>query len=842
VEIALPRNPISAALLAAAPHDAAPPHVGGADVPAAKTVLPPNPLRLSPEGAYAHVVKTAEIPGANGQVIGTHTDHSTPDPRVGHLAPGGLEQLNQETEAASAAGNADYNRRSGTTGGVAVGMKPEDLKTILRLARAHPDLAGVIPSLTNPVEIVRGAVHGGEQLAHGVGEVAHGKLAHGAEDVGLGGLGVASVLPFARGAKAVDEAAAAAREARAAEGVAHEADAPQSIRPKSLGGGLPHRTADEAAQHLDQLTARAKAEGFGSTVGGKGNPPLLEKGVATDETGGELGRQVREAMPKAPAIRAAQKAGFSEERALRVRAAVEAGIKAGGGHAGHLAEKHYLADALPREFFGDLKHLTPTDVDKLKRQIDKAPLQFFEQHRAKDAIDNAVDRGVVPTKGEQALLERVFGRVASEPGVEHEQSMKDNVVGLLNVPRAIRSSGDISAGFRQGLVVAVTHPGIFARQFSKQLKYFGSEDYYQQAMDAIHSDPLYPLMEKYGLPLTDIGESAKTGASVGNREEAYIGGNLAERLPLGVGKTVRASDRAFTGFLNGARAEMFDQLVHKAALMGHDLNDPHVGESIAQFIGTATGRGVVPKALESHLVTLNAALFSPRLIASRLNMLSPVYYAKLDPFARGEAVAAARNLVATMGVVMYAARLGGAKVNFDPRSSNFAKIKIGNTRIDITGGFSQYVRLIAQEMTREAISSAGSVEHITSPFDANVGARGTISDLDNLTKFGRSKAAPVPGMAWDIGSGKDYIGRPIKVGHELWSNAPFVAQDWYDGRQVGGTKRAFEAAFLSAIGLSVQSYKDKPQGRPTPEGQNAGLPPLPPLPALPSLPALPKMP
>lgn len=748
------------------------------------------------------------------------------------------------TEKASAPAVSDFNRRAGTHyTDVPVGWKPEDLKAIHDAAAKDPQAAEFWGSLVNPIEWARQGVEGAKQAGHGVAEVAHGHLGHGALDVGLGGLGVASVLPFARGAKAVEEAASLAREAHAAEGAAHDVGAPQSIRPKALGGGLPHRTADEAAQHLDQATVRAKAEGFGGIAGGKGHPPIIEKGVVHEGTGGELGRQVREALPKAPAIRAIQKAGFSEERALRVRAAAEAGIKAGGGHAGHLAEKHYLADALPREFFGDLKHLTPEHVDQLKRQIDKAPLQFFEQHRAKDAIDNAVDRGVVPTKSEQALLERVFGRVASGPGtMEHEQSLKDNVVGLLNVPRAVRSSGDISAGFRQGLVVAVTHPGIFARQFSKQLKYFGSEDYYQQAMDAIHSDPLYPLMEKYGLPLTDIGENAKTGASVGNREEAYIGGNLAERLPLGVGKAVRASDRAFTGFLNGARAEMFDQLVHKAALMGHDLNDPHVGESIAQFIGTATGRGVVPKALESHLVTLNAALFSPRLIASRLNMLSPAYYAKLDPFARGEAVAAARNLVATMGVVMYAARLGGAKVNFDPRSSNFGKIKIGNTRVDITGGFSQYVRLIAQEMTREAISSAGNTEHITSPFDANVGARGTISDLDNLTRFGRSKAAPVPGMAWDIGSGKDYIGRPIKAGHELWSNAPFVAQDWYDGRQVGGTKRAFEAAFLSAIGLSVQSYKDKPQGRPTPKGQNDGLPPLPPLPPLPALPALPKMP
>jgi hypothetical protein len=81
----------------------------------------------------------------------------------------------------------------------------------------------------------------------------------------------------------------------------------------------------------------------------------------------------------------------------------------------------------------------------------------------------------------------------------------------------------------------------------------------------------------------------------------------------------------------------------------------------------------------------------------------------------------------------------------------------------------------------------------------------------------------------------------VKQGHELWSNAPFLAQDVVDTTQTGASNsRVAAAAFLSAIGFGVQSYKDKPQGRPTPEGQNADLPPLPALPALPDLPPLPK--
>jgi uncharacterized membrane protein YgcG len=213
--------------------------------------------------------------------------------------------------------------------------------------------------------------------------------------------------------------------------------------------------------------------------------------------------------------------------------------------------------------------------------------------------------------------------------------------------------------------------------------------------------------------------------------------------------------------------------------------------------------------LEQHLKGLNILFFAPRFIASRLNLISPAYYAKLDPFARGEAVTAARNMVALMGSVMVAAKMAGASVEFDPRSSNFGKIKVGNTRIDITGGFSQQIRFLAQEMSREVISSAGSHQHIATPFDNSAGP-GITNDLTNVTKLLRSKAAPIPGMAWDIGSHKNFIGQPVTALGELGQNAPFLAQDIYDARQTKApTSRVFAAAFLSAIGFGVQSYKDK---------------------------------
>lgn len=640
-----------------------------------------------------------------------------------------------------------------------------------------------VEGAVNPLEWAKTAIQSAPDVVHGVGKIAQGNLSGGAKQAGEGALGVAAVIP---GLGRLTEGARA---------------------------GLVARSVEDSAAHIAEQQALAKAEGFGAHIGGKGNPPIVEKGVATPETGGHLGQQVREALPHAPAVRGVQKGDMSAERAQRVQEAQLASEKAGGGTPGHLAAKAALKGAYGRGSFPHLQNLSPEDLHALNQHIDKAPLQFFEKTTAKEALSNAIDHGIAPTEGEQKLLERVFGKVAgADNATQSATSFWDKFVSYTNIPRALRSSGDLSAAFRQGLVVLTTHPGVWARAFAKSVKSFGSEEFYQAQQAAIHNDPWYPLLEKWKVPFTDIG-----GKDVAHTEEAFIGGQAAEHLhelpgikgtPVAtalrpVSNVIRRSDRAFTGFQNATRFEMAKMLGEKAALLGHDLGDEHLGQSIGKVVGTFSGRGTTPKILEGHLTTLNALMFSPRLMAARMNLISPVYYAKLDPFARAEAMRGARNTVAAIGTFMFVAKALGAQVNFDPRSSNFAKIKVGNTRIDIAGGFSQYVRFIAQEMTREAISSAGHKSHIG-------WGQHDISDLSNLTKLGRSKAAPIPGLLWDEGSGKDFVGRPIKQGHEAWSNAPFVAQDTVDAYQQKEPSTAiFANAFLSAIGLGVQSYKDK---------------------------------
>lgn len=686
-------------------------------------------------------------------------------------------------------------------------------------ARNNSGVLGIagkaITGAANPLEWVKGAVEGAPQVAHGVEKMAHGNVSGGAAQAGLGSLGVLGVVP---GVGRVGEAL----------GIAAKVG----------------RSEAQADAHIAEAVQNALAEGKGAAyTGGLHNAPRVGRNITPEEhaaLGGAGGQAVRDALAGRPSTEglgtygkvgakldttSAAKAGKAQQdlahesrvaQTARAQAAHEA---AGGGLAGHAAALEAARGAHAKVPFPNaVQHVDESTFHALVQHVDNAPaLKFWESRNAVDALQ-ALREGRLPPPYQQNLLKRVFGAESAGvlKGGGGNLSTWDKIVHVLNIPRAVRSSMDISYGFRQGLLLLATHPKLFAKTFARQIKMFGSERAYQEAMAEIHSDPLYPLMDKYGLPLTDI------GTKVAKTEEAYVGSQAAEHIPI-VGRIIRASDRAFTGFANLGRAEMFKMLVKKAALLGEDLNDEHLGESIARLVGTFTGRGTVPKQFAGHLTTLNALMFSPRLLASRLNMLSPVFYKRLSPFARAEAFAGARNLVAAIGTVMFVARACGAQVTFDPRSSNFAKIKVGNTRIDIAGGFSQEVRLVAQEMAREEITGTG--KHVAiSGFGKKAGT-GQISTFTHLTQFGRGKLGPVPGTFVDEASGQNFIGQPLSQTSELGQNAPFVSQDVYSAWKNSGALSVPAAAFLSAIGFGVQSYKDRPpSGGGTPAyGGDTGL-------------------
>lgn len=276
--------------------------------------------------------------------------------------------------------------------------------------------------------------------------------------------------------------------------------------------------------------------------------------------------------------------------------------------------------------------------------------------------------------------------------------------------------------------------------------------------------------------------------------------NLAEHIPV-AGRGVRASGRAYTAFLNKFRADAFDNYLLLAEKQGRDITDEKLLRSIASWVNHATGRGSLGR-FESSAVELNALLFSPRLIASRLQLLNPVYYGKLDPFARRQALQGMAQLLGGVSLTLYLAKIGGADVGVDPRSADFGKIKVGDTRVDVMGGFQQYIVAASRLVKGEIVSSSsGELVRLEGGFAEP-------SRADILQRFGEQKLAPVPAFINAALKNENFEGDPFNPGREF--GRLFVPLGWesaYDTYQSTGNVPATAAGLgLGSIGFGVQTY------------------------------------
>ncbi|QDP56934.1 MAG: hypothetical protein Unbinned2691contig1000_8 [Prokaryotic dsDNA virus sp.] len=376
----------------------------------------------------------------------------------------------------------------------------------------------------------------------------------------------------------------------------------------------------------------------------------------------------------------------------------------------------------------------------------------------------------------------------------------------LNTPRALMSSLDLSAPLRQGIFL------IGRKEFWKALpsmfKYFGSDDAYKSLMRDIVKRPTYPAMVKGKLAFSSL------DGKLSSREEDFMS-EWADKVP-----GVRPSNRAYTGFLNKLRADTFDSIYTKMQEAGVDFKaDPKALKDLGTYISNATGRGDLGR-FNSSAPLLTAALFSPRLLAARVNMLRPDLYYKMHPAVRKQAL---RDLALFGGAALTVATLGslaGADVEIDPRSSDFGKLRVGNTRYDILGGFGQYLTLGARMAmflggsTYEKLSGEEGPDHYKTTStgetkkynDPSAGLYGQKAG-GALTQFFRNKLAPVPSYMVDGFMGENVIGEEFSAGNDILKRVvPMFAQDVYEMANEYGTAQGVAMSAPGIFGVGVQNF------------------------------------
>lgn len=575
---------------------------------------------------------------------------------------------------------------------------------------------------------------------------------------------------------------------------AYNATVPKAETPSPLAGSTNLQT----TQLKETLKPQVEAPKLDTSPQGQTTSPINPSSDGGSIPQSDPVQKIIQALKEAKPIRKEQEALYRAERAKRAAIASSMGSRI-GGEQGYYAQLGALKGELKKvQFEGIRDKLTSNDINSVFQKVEDVPyFSTFEKITAKTGLAKLLGKegGTVPTKGELALLNEIFPPEFIEAAMGNRTALQKIWSGIgqvAAVPRSLMAGGlDMSYGLRQGVFSGYRHPKQWASAFKEQFKYFASEKALTESKNAIKAHPNYKLAREAGLAITDLGSG-----NLNPREEQFQSA-LAEKIP-GIGSMVRASGRAYTGFANKYRFDMFNDLVAQAKKTG-DFDDPNFLKSAGELVNTLTGRGSLGP-LERSAGTLSSTLFSPRLLASRLQLMNPQFYMKLQPAARKRALESLVAYVAGTGTILGAAKLAGADVSTDPTNSDFAKIKVGNTRVDIMGGFQQPIVLLARLLTGKVTSSTtGKTMTLGEGYKP-------MTRFDMIQRFFESKESPIASFIVSATKGKDAIGNDFNLPAEIVNRmVPMLVSDLVDLYRDGGLA-SMPLAIPAFFGTGAQTY------------------------------------
>jgi hypothetical protein len=183
-----------------------------------------------------------------------------------------------------------------------------------------------------------------------------------------------------------------------------------------------------------------------------------------------------------------------------------------------------------------------------------------------------------------------------------------------------------------------------------------------------------------------------------------------------------------------------------------------LAKNLAEMINVTSGRGNLGR-FEKIIGELNTIIYSPRFVKSRLDMLNPMRYKFLNSQAQLEYAKSAMSMAAFWGLTAgIASQIPGVDVVTDADSSDFGKIKIGNTRFDPPAGLQQYIVLLHRLASGEKTKTTGNKETDTM-------AAGFYGKPKTVLDFAANKLAPVPSAAWRFVNRTKNM--PFEVGEEI---------------------------------------------------------------------------
>ncbi len=370
---------------------------------------------------------------------------------------------------------------------------------------------------------------------------------------------------------------------------------------------------------------------------------------------------------------------------------------------------------------------------------------------------------------------------------------------ILNTARAIMASYDLSAGGRQGAYYLPAYPKTFLKAYQGMLRDIRSDAAHNDYKYNLKSSPYYKLMKESGLFIADTHPAMKA------KEEMYTGHifnrvedlrktaeaknwkgvpdevKLLLKANQKVAAGINASERAYVGFLNRLRTQIFQQNVKLiqsgirfdanlfGKKVGMQLTKPSFAKEnfkiLADIINQGTGRGSITKSAEPLMQVLNWGAFSARFTVSRFTTILKTLAHAANPYNKISATTRAilmkdlTTFVATNTALLYLVKQmfkddKNVSVGTNPYDSDtYGTINVNGTNYGLWGGMNKSYAFAAQlAMHRKDF---GSVRN----YDAN--------RLDLAGNYFGNKLAPIPGLAYHMAKGKNYKGEDFELSKEL---------------------------------------------------------------------------
>lgn len=433
-------------------------------------------------------------------------------------------------------------------------------------------------------------------------------------------------------------------------------------------------------------------------------------------------------------------------------------------------------------------------VEDTRQKMEASP----RRDRPGKATDTELAHGLAQVMFQKYVNSLKAKKAISEYLAEYLKNPLKPITDLMGAVRSVVASLDNSFIGRQG--IKLFFRGVFDPEAAKMWGQTFLESYKAMwgtlkgenvedgLMAMILSDPEYALIKRTKVDIATIEEEIPIS----------LGKIPILGLPFGI------SEKAYlvsAHYMRYRIAKMYLSIWRNA---GRDMNDNKELEDIGKLVGSMTMRGKTGSVSTEGLNVVNNLFFSPRGLKGDFDFLTMhLFDSKMSWYAKRQAAENMLRYIAGAGAILLISDfMDDDTVTWDPRSTDFGKIKIGNTRFTVGGSIPVMVVLASRLISGATVNSITGKKN-----ELNSGKFGAITKTDLIYNFLENKFAPGVSVAKALLDGRNRDGTEPTAGNILYQlGTPLQIQTFLETATVEDAANLLTVMIAEAHGIGSQSY------------------------------------